>query len=72
MPAEYDEKFDLITGLLHKSVGGLDELRMDFRNMRKDIGDLKCEVRKNGDRLDGVDNKLMFSQPDLRMLGPWQ
>jgi len=51
MPGEYDEQFELITGLLQKTAGGLDELRMEVRDMRS-------ELRKNTDGLARLDQKV--------------
>lgn len=45
MGGEYDQEFNEITGLLHKTVGGLEELRMEVRDLRNEVRDVRSEVR---------------------------
>jgi len=68
MAGEYDEKFAEITGILQKmqkSVGVVDEMRLEMRDMRSElrgvhseVGDLRCELRENTTRLGSLENKV--------------
>ena len=54
MAGEYDEKFAEITGILQKmqkSVGVVDEMRLEMRDMRS-------ELRENTTRLGSLENKV--------------
>lgn len=52
MAGEYDEKFEEITGLLQKTVGGLDELRMEVRDIRNDLRENIKETKSVGAKID--------------------
>lgn len=52
MAGEYDEKFDKIESLLNKSIGGLDELRLEVRDMRKELRENVSEVKLANRKLD--------------------
>jgi hypothetical protein len=58
MAGEYDDKFEEITGLLHKTVGGLDELRMEVRDLRNDVGEVKSGLRENTSGLMSLTQKV--------------
>ena len=39
MAGEYDEKFEELTGLIKRTMGGVDEMRLEMRDLRKQGGD---------------------------------
>jgi len=54
MAGEYDEKFEEITGLLKKTVGGLNELRMEVRNIRSELRDNTSNLLTLTDKVTGL------------------
>jgi len=58
MPGEYDEKFEEITGLLYKTVGGLEELRMEVRDIRNDLKENTRITKMIGQKLDVLNGKF--------------
>ena len=55
MSGEYDEKFEELTGLVKRTMGGLDEFRMEMRDMRSEMRDMRSEYSS---RFDGVDSRF--------------
>ncbi len=58
MAGEYDERFDEITGLLQKTVGGLDELRLEVRDIRSEVRDIRNDVQENTRETKAVGEKV--------------
>ena len=62
MSGEYDEKFEELTGLVKRTMGGLDEFRMEMRDMRSEMRDMRSEYSFRFDgvdsRFDGVDSRF--------------
>ena len=58
---EYDDKFEEITGILQKmqkSVGGLDELRMEVRDIRNELRDTNSNVKILNQKVDGLSSQF--------------
>lgn len=71
MTGEYDDKFEEITGILQKmqkSVGGLDELRLDVRDIRKEVRDIGNELRDNTAKLGENTANLTSLATEMRVL----
>jgi archaellum component FlaC len=62
MPGEYDQKFDEIKGLLSKTVEGVDELRLEMRDLRSEVGD-------NSTRLQTVEERLSLISSQFNDVG---
>ena len=61
MAGEYDDKFEEITGILQKmqkSVGGLDELRMEVRDIRNELRDTNSNVKILNQKVDGLSSQF--------------
>ncbi|CAN5271653.1 hypothetical protein BH20ACI2_BH20ACI2_16380 [soil metagenome] len=61
MPGEYDAKFDEITGILQKmqrSVGLIDELTMEVRDLRTEVRDVRTEIQENSSGLRSLNQKV--------------
>lgn len=52
MAGEYDEKFEKIESLLNRSIGGLDELRLEMRDMRKELRENVNETKTVSRKVD--------------------
>ena len=61
MAGEYNEKFEILTGLAEKVVGRVDEMRLEMRDMRIDLGE-------NTRRLGSVENRLGLVDLKLDLL----
>lgn len=71
MAGEYDKKFEEITGILQKmqrSVGGMDELRMEVRDIRKELGDVRTEVRENTSDVKALNSDVKALNSDVKAL----
>ncbi len=71
MAGEYDDKFKEITGMLQKmqkSVGGIDELRMEVRDIRNEVRDTRNEVRDIRNELRDNTTKLTENTRNLTSL----
>ncbi len=71
MAGEYDDKFKEITGILQKmqkSVGGIDELRMEVRDIRNEVRDIRNELRDNTTKLTENTRNLTSLTTDVKIL----
>ena len=71
MAGEYDDKFKEITGMLQKmqkSVGGIDELRMEVRDIRNEVRDIRNELRDNTTKLTENTRNLTSLTTDVKIL----
>ena len=64
MSAEYDERFDELTGLVKKVIGRVDEMQLEMRDMRKDNS---ARFNAIDERFDGIDKR--FDGVDIRFDG---
>ncbi len=51
MPGEYDQRFEKLEVLLQRTIGGVEETRMEMR-------DIRLELREHTSRFDKVDARL--------------
>ena len=62
MSAEYDERFDELTGLVKRVIGRVDEMQLEMRDMRKYNSERFNEIDKRFNeidaRFDGVDKRF--------------
>jgi hypothetical protein len=61
MAGEYDEKFDQLTGLVEtlakkvdQSLGGIDELRLEMRDLRTELCDNTSRIGSLENKVDGL------------------
>ena len=59
MSGEYDEKFEELTGLVKRTMGGVDEMRMEMRDMRSDYSTRLDRVEAKLDHVSGRQNDAL-------------
>lgn len=57
MAAEYDERFDELTGLVRKVAGSVDEIQLEMRDTRKEMRD---DASQNTSRFDALETGLQL------------
>jgi len=69
MSAEYDERFDELTGLLRKVAGRVDEMQLDMRDMRKEVREVRSETSSTSTELRSMRSELQEFGSELHGYG---